>query len=244
MVVARESVLDPWRRKNEPCGFMALPRHDPDLLELPPGVRRGVVADDERRRLSSGNAAIDRLLGGGFPRGALSEVTGGISTGRTSLACSLSAALCGGEMAAIVDPSDRFDPETAEAGGVDLARVLWVRPPGARPALRCTELLLATRGFGLVLLDLADLAPVVSGSFVWPRLARRAATSEAVLLLLSSRRLAGSAAHVCLSLQRGRARWPGHHLRPRLLDGITSSARVERIRAAVPGERTSLVAGA
>ena len=178
----------------------------------------------------------------------MSEITGEVSSGRTSLACALAGSLRGGEMAAIIDPADRFDPATAEAGGIELARILWVRPPGARPALHCAEILLATRGFGMVLLDLADLsdfpnpALALRQGYVWSRLARRAAASESVLLLLTSRRLAGGAAHLCLSLQEGCARWPEHRLGPRLLDGITSSAKVERIRDGIPGSRLRFVA--
>jgi recombination protein RecA len=72
--------------------------------------------------------ALDRCLRGGLPRGQVSEVVGPVSSGRTSVAwAALSAATRRGELVALVDTFDRFDPETAAAAGIDLARLLWVR---------------------------------------------------------------------------------------------------------------------
>jgi hypothetical protein len=92
------------------------------------------------RRAARGPALLPRprevgLLGGGFPRGGLSEIAGPPSSGRTSLALALlAAATARGEVAALVDAADAFDPPSAEAAGVALARLLWVRPPGLTEA--------------------------------------------------------------------------------------------------------------
>src|SRR5512142_2782397 len=75
----------------------------------------------------SGGAAIAELTGG-LPRGALSEICGPASSGRTSLLlAALAARTAAGEACALVDVSDSFDPVSAQAAGVDLRRVLWVR---------------------------------------------------------------------------------------------------------------------
>ena len=109
---------------------------------------------DTQDRLATGIPALDQLLGGGFPRGRLSEVTGPLSSGRTSLALSLLAgATQRGEIVAAVDGADAFDPASAEDAGVLLDRVLWVRAPRGREALRSAERLLEAHGFALVLLD-------------------------------------------------------------------------------------------
>ena len=72
--------------------------------------------------------ALDRGLAGGLPRGHVSEVVGPASSGRTSLAwAAMAAATRRGEYVALVDTFDRFDPPTAAACGIDLARLLWVR---------------------------------------------------------------------------------------------------------------------
>ncbi len=75
-----------------------------------------------------GLAALDGQLLGGIRRGHLSEIVGGISSGRTSLAWTwLAAATARGETVALIDTFDRFDPATAAAAGLDLSRLLWVR---------------------------------------------------------------------------------------------------------------------
>ncbi len=78
--------------------------------------------------LSCGLPAVDDLLGGGLPLGAITEVTGADSSGRTTLALSTLAGVTGqGERCAYVDVSDALNPVSAAARGVDLGRLLWVR---------------------------------------------------------------------------------------------------------------------
>ncbi len=75
----------------------------------------------------TGVAALDALTGG-LPRGALTEIAGPTSSGRTGV---MLAALAGAtrrqEVCALVDASDSFDPASAAAAGIDLERLLWVR---------------------------------------------------------------------------------------------------------------------
>ena len=72
--------------------------------------------------------ALDRGLAGGLPRGQVSEVVGPASSGRTSVAwAALAAASRRGESIALIDTFDRFDPPTAQASGIDLSKLLWVR---------------------------------------------------------------------------------------------------------------------
>ena len=77
--------------------------------------------------ISTGVTALDELTGG-LPRGALSEIAGLASSGRTGV---MLAALAGAtrrqEVCALVDASDSFDPASAASAGVDLERLLWVR---------------------------------------------------------------------------------------------------------------------
>ena len=77
--------------------------------------------------VSTGVAALDALTGG-LPRGALSEITGSSSSGRTGvMLAALAGATCRQEVCALVDASDSFDPASAAAAGIDLERLLWVR---------------------------------------------------------------------------------------------------------------------
>src|SRR6185312_8831414 len=65
---------------------------------------------------------------GGLPRGALTEIVGPPSSGRTSLLFSvLAQAAARREFCALVDAADAFSPHAAAAAGADLTRLLWVR---------------------------------------------------------------------------------------------------------------------
>ncbi len=92
------------------------------------GVRRASTLErPSPEMVSTGVPAIDELTGG-LPRGALTEIVGPASSGRTSLLLSLLAqAIARQEACALIDASDAFDPQSAVAAGIDLKRLLWVR---------------------------------------------------------------------------------------------------------------------
>src|SRR5271167_2780456 len=97
----------------------------PQQLEFS-GVFRGHELTRKDRRLSSGLAPLDALIDGGIPRGRISEITGRAGSGKTSIAASFAAfATRRGEVAAWLDASGAFDPESMAAAGVDLRRMLW-----------------------------------------------------------------------------------------------------------------------
>ena len=126
-------------------------------IERRPACREGVLA--------CGRPEIDGALpGGGFRRGGLTELAGGPASGKTAAALALFGALPPGELAAWVDGRGELYPPAAAALGVDLARLLVVRPgsrrgAGARgedPAMAgiwAGEALLASGAFGAVAID-------------------------------------------------------------------------------------------
>ncbi len=209
-------------------------------LQLP-GVRIGVLPAEPVRRLPTGIALIYALLGGGLPRGHLSEIVGGPSSGRTALLHALLAsATRRGEVAAVVDLPDGLDPPSLARAGVDLGRVLWVRPPSPRTALACAEHILSAGGFGVVALDGLGARALRPGPGqaarplprqAWPRLAQVTRRAGAVCLVCAPRRIAGGAAAIALSLAQRQVRWSG-----RVFDGLTSTAVLARSRFG-PSER-------
>lgn len=136
-----------------------------------------------REVAATGVSNVDALLYGGLPVGAISELTGPQSSGRTSLALAFVAQRTADEhVCAWVDSNDAFDPESASASGVNLQHLLWVRcrnyseqeraaasakslasknRPWTRldQALRATDLLLQAGGFAAIVLDLGDTEP-------------------------------------------------------------------------------------
>jgi hypothetical protein len=205
------------------------------LRDLGAHVVRGVPEAPPAACFPTGLAAIDRALGGGFPRGRVSEVVGPACCGRTSLALALLARVTAqGELAALVDRPDVFDAASAARAGVDLARVLWVRPPGLGEALRSVEHVLQAGGFPLVLLDLAleeGAAPRIPTA-AWPRLRKATAASAAALVLLGRRRLAGTFADLALELDGA---VPCFESGPEWLAGLDSRVRLVRSRAGPGG---------
>lgn len=98
----------------------ALARRIPSALTPAPKVLRPVAP--------TGVPEVDALLNGGLPIGAITEMVGPESSGRTSLALSFVAGLTrAGNVGAWIDVSNTLDPESAAAAGVDLVRLLWVR---------------------------------------------------------------------------------------------------------------------
>src|SRR5512140_1654082 len=103
-------------------------------------TRPGTTPDLEHA--STGHAGLDARLGGGIPRGQVSELTGPRSSGRTGLMLRLlAAATARGELVALVDALDMLDVESAAAAGIDLDRLLWIRGfVAANPAMSSREM--------------------------------------------------------------------------------------------------------
>lgn len=123
---------------------------------LPGAVRRGdaPLLHGSGERLATGCAALDAALDGGLPRGRLSELCGATTAGLTSLVHRLLAHVTAqAHVAAWIDAPDAFDPASAVAAGVDLERLLWIRPPDLATAFTAAEAVLGMGGFPLVLLD-------------------------------------------------------------------------------------------
>lgn len=189
----------------------------------------------EEFRAATGIAAIDAALGGGLRRGHLSEITGPRSSGRTTVLCqALAAATARGEVTAVIDAMDRFDPASAAAAGVDLSRLLWVRDHGdVGRALKAMNLVLQAGGFGIVALDLADVPPRVvrqAPYTTWIRLARVIEGSQTVALVIGAERTARSAGGVTIALDAPAPRWTGRSDRSRRLAGVELRPRVVAAR--------------
>ncbi len=165
----------------------------------------------------------DRLLDGGLPLGAISEITGPASSGRTALAQAFVAQRTAeGRVCAWVDANDSFDPESAAANGVYLRQLLWIRcaqasqpariskpsrfeksKPWTRldQALRATDLLLQAAGFSAILLDLGDVAQEHGNRIplaTWFRFRQAADRTRCSLVVLGQAAYAQSSAAVVL----------------------------------------------
>jgi hypothetical protein len=181
--------------------------------------------------VSCGISEID-LLAGGLPRGGLTEICGPPCSGRTSLLlAALAARTAQGESCTLVDGRDGFDPLAAEAAGVRLERLLWVRCREIEQALRATDLLLRGGGFGLIAVDLADIDPkTVRGVPLnaWFRFRRAVEDTPSILLLVEQESNAKTCASLVLRLSGEAARWLPECRPPGREPGINSGRRYEK----------------
>ena len=158
--------------------------------------------------------------------GRLIELTGPVSSGRTALAYRLAAGcVARGELVGWVDPGNALDPRFLRRTGLDLRKLLWVRPQRIDATLRCAELLLKT-GFALVVIDLDNAPdPKYCTTSVWSRLLRAVRGTRATAVLIARERLTGSFATLGLNTERT------HSLFDRgLFEGLEGFASVVRNR--------------
>jgi hypothetical protein len=186
--------------------------------------------DLDRRVFESVPTGITSLdaLTGGLPRGAISEIFGPPSSGRTSTMVSIFAeAIARDEVCALVDGNDAFDPKSAASAGVELNRLLWVRCHKLDQVLKSTDLLLQGGGFGRVVMDLTDLPlshtrsiPLAS----WFRFQRTIEKTPTVLLVMSPESVVQSAAALVLRMEMRTAEWST------VLNGLNLNVEVIRSR--------------
>ncbi len=169
--------------------------------------------DSTPETFSTGVPPVDSLIEG-CPRGRVTEITGPLSSGRTSLLYSILAEASRlGEFSALVDGSNAFDPASAVAAGVQLHRLVWVRCGGnAEAAMRSADLLIHSGGFGVIALDLCEIPlralhriPISS----WYRFRRAVENTPCALVLLNREPQARACSSLAIEMKRARADFSG-----------------------------------
>ena len=147
-------------------------------------------------RLVTGLSFLDQVVGGGLPKGAITElVSPQISAGSASLISALlRAAQRDQYFVALIDGRDSFDPQPI--GNVCLRHLLWVRCGKALEAIKAADLLLRDGNFPLVIVDLVlnaadELRKIPQTS--WYRLQRLVEPTSTAFLVLSRQSMVGSA---------------------------------------------------
>lgn len=180
---------------------------------------------------ATGIPDVDELLDGGLPVGAITEITGPATSGRTTIAMAFVAqrtkdrSVCGW-----IDARDTLDPESAAANGICLKKLLWVRCRNVQlempsdsgrksvfdkkqhwtrldQAIRATDLLLQSGGFAAVVLDLANESVEHCRRIplaTWFRFRQAAERTRCSLVVLSKSSFAQSSAAVVLECQQDR----------------------------------------
>jgi len=162
--------------------------------------------------LSSGIPQIDSFTGGGLPRGAITEIFGPASSGRTSFMLSaLAHATTHEEVCALVDISNVFDPNSASQAEMNLERLLWIRcANNLEHAFKATDLLLQGGGFGMVMLDLGNVPAKDARRIIsswWYRFRRTLEATPTVLVVIAEESCAKSCASLALELRQENGLW-------------------------------------
>src|SRR6266404_1795060 len=185
-------------------------------IELALADRFGAVFQRREKQpaeiMPTGVGEIDACFNG-LPRGAITEIHGTTSSGRTSLLLSaLAVATMQEEVCALVDTSDTFDPSSATNARVDCDRLLWVRCSGSvQRAFKATDLLLQSGGFGLVVLNLADVPAKVTRRIItswWFRFRRAIETTPTMLVVVTPVPCIRSCAALVLKVTNEGTLWP------------------------------------
>lgn len=153
-------------------------------------------------------------VGLAFTRGSITEIAGGPSSGKTSLLLSLLSKLTqAGEVCAIVDSNNSFDPYSAILSGVELENLLWVRCGGnIEKAFMAADYLVQAKGFGAVWLNLTGISNrelrLVPKTY-WYRYRTRIKETPTLFFVTAEDALTGSASQQAFLLSREPAVWSG-----------------------------------
>jgi len=153
-------------------------------------------------------------VGLSLTRGTLSEIVGAASSGRTSILLSLLSKLTQeGEVCAVVDSANGFDPRSAVLAGCVLENLLWVRCDSElENAFTAADYLVQAKGFGLIWLNLVGLSQkklrMVPRTY-WYRYRNRIKETPTLFVVTAEDPVAGSASQQSFALERRGTMWSG-----------------------------------
>ena len=162
--------------------------------------------------LSVGIPKVDAITGG-LPRGAITEVFGSASSGRTSFVLSaLARATNEKEVCALVDTNDAFDPASAAGAGIVFDQLLWVRcgtngnlnaGEGIKieRAFKAADLLLQSGGF----VPSQDVRRIISSW--WFRFRRAIENTPTALVVTAQTSCVGSRASLAIEMSNENQVW-------------------------------------
>lgn len=148
--------------------------------------------------IPTGCQALDELLGGGYPKGKITEmVESAPSRGAQSLIHqALENARQDLEYLALVDAYHQFDPESSSPQALE--SLLWIRCPRPEDASKACDILLRDDHFPLMILDLRNSGIHQLHRFTpqsWYRLQRVSEQSRTAFLIFTSQSLVPCAYH-------------------------------------------------
>jgi hypothetical protein len=153
-------------------------------------------------------------LGLSLTRGSVVEIAGEASSGKTSVVLTLLSKLTAdGEICAVVDACNSYDPCSSFLAGIKNENLLWIKCGGdLEKAFMSADHLVQAKGFGAIWLNLNGLPQnklrLVPKTY-WYRYRNRITQTPTLLMVTSPEPITGSASQQSLLLSRERAVWSG-----------------------------------
>lgn len=198
--------------------------------------------------IATGIQSLDRTVGG-IPKSGLTQICApAVSTGRTTLLLSVMQKVTSQEEScALVDASDCFDPASAEAAGIDMPRLLWVRCAGGKgmrsleQAFKAADIIVQNGGFGLIAVDLGNIEERLVRKVplsTWFRFARVVEKMPTALVFLLSHPAAQSCSALTLHCTVKESRWHGCEKvsHANFLSGLECEFEIGRSRMRKPAQ--------
>jgi hypothetical protein len=153
-------------------------------------------------------------LGLALARGSVSEIIGPMSSGKSSLVLSVLAHLTQrGEICAMVDACNGFNPYVAVSIGVTLENLLWSKGDGSIVnAFKAASFLAQAKGFGAIWLNLNGFESLtlrkIPNSY-WYHFKNLVKDTSTLFLVTAEEVVVGSATTRSYLMTRFRSRWSG-----------------------------------
>lgn len=153
-------------------------------------------------------------LGISLARGAITEIVGPASSGKSSLIGSVLAQLTqNGEICGVVDVCNGFNPSSAASSGVILENLLWIKGDGSiEKSLRAASYLAQAKGFGAIWLNFngveAKTLRTIPNSY-WYRFRNLVKETPTLFLVTAQEVVIGPATNRSFMLSRQKSRWSG-----------------------------------
>jgi hypothetical protein len=161
---------------------------------------------DEYIPLPTGIHFLDHgLLKGGLPRAHLIEIVGSKSSGKTTLLFKMLSSFNKQEsMIAYFDFSETLYPPSAQRSGVDLRKLLVLRPPNIPAGLRAAEILFRSGSICVAVFDLVATKVQIPKALLL-RLKRSVKQTKGIGIFLrdpGSTKIQGNQLAICLKVEK------------------------------------------
>lgn len=148
-------------------------------------------------------------------RGSVIEFCGATGSGKISFLLNVFSQLSNsGEICAVVDVENNFDPGSADACRTKLNNILWIKCSGnLESAITATDYLIQARSFGAIWLNFHHTAQKQLNTFpnsTWYRYRTKIKDCPTILLVTSQLPVIGSAKNQSFFFDKQKTIWSGH----------------------------------